>query len=334
MIVKELELVMIRRLKLAAIGAGVAIVFLLGGVVVSTAASLRAVTTVAPITDIVRRIGGAAVQVHGLVPDGVNSHTFQPTPRDMRYLAEADVVILNGLQLEVSTEKLLRSTGRPDLTILKLGDHTITKADWVFDFSFPESQSHPNPHLWLNVMYAMRYAELIRDQFRSLDPARAAIYEANTERYLRQLSDLDSCIASATTSIPPQHRKLLTYHDSWPYFARRYDMTVIGAIQPANFSEPSAREMARIIRQIQQTQVPAIFGSEVFKSSILEKIADETQVHYVNTLRDDVLPGEPGDSHHSYIGMMHANVRAMVHALGGDTAGFESCVTTLVAKQK
>ena len=111
-------------------------------------------------------------------------------------------------------------------------------------------------------------------------------------------------------------------------------MTVIGAIQPANFSEPSAREIARIIRQIQQSQVPAIFGSEVFKSSILEKIASETRVRYVNTLRDDVLPGQPGHPEHSYIGMMHANVRAMVHALGGDAATFKTCTATLAAIQK
>jgi len=304
------------------------------GRMTSIAAPLRVVTTVAPITDIVRQVGGTAIQLHGLVPDGVNSHTFQPTPRDLRYLADADMVILNGLHLEIPTEKLLRSNRHPELTILKLGDQTIAKADWVFDLSFPKSQNHPNPHLWLNVRYAMRYAELVRDQLRTLDPAHAATYDANTERYVHQLSKLDGCIASAIASIPPGQRKLLTYHDSWPYFARRYDMTVIGAIQPANFSEPSAREIARIIRQIQQSQVPAIFGSEVFKSSILEKIASETRVRYVNTLRDDVLPGQPGHPEHSYIGMMHANVHAMVHALGGDAAMFETCTAALAAIQK
>ena len=326
---------MTRRSHLAAI-AFVAVAILLMGqpAATSTGAPLRVVTTVAPITDMARQVGGAVIQLHGLVPSGVNSHTFQPTPHDMRYLADADVVILNGLHLDVATEKLLRSSRRPDLMILKLGDRTLEQADWVFDNGFPKSQGHPNPHLWLNVAYAMRYAELIRDQLRALDPAHAATYDANTESYLRQLSKLDRCIAAATASIPPPHRQLLTYHDSWPYFARRYDMTVIGTVQPATFSEPSAREIARIIRQIQQSQVPAIFGSEVFKSSILEKIAAETHARYVNTLRDDVLPGQPGHPEHSYIGMMHANVLAMAHALGGDAAGFKACTATLVAKQK
>ena len=99
-------------------------------------------------------------------------------------------------------------------------------------------------------------------------------------------------------------------------------MTVIGAIQPSTFSEPSARDIARIIRQIQQTRAPAIFGSEAFKSAILEKIAAETGVRYVSALRDDVLPGAPGHPEHSYIGMMRANVRAMVEALGGDATAF------------
>jgi ABC-type Zn uptake system ZnuABC Zn-binding protein ZnuA len=327
--------VITRQSHLASIGLVVVVILWVGRpVAMSLAAPLRVVTTVAPITDMVGQVGGTAIQLHGLVPGGVNSHTFQPTPRDMRYLVDADVVILNGLYLEVPTEKLLRSARRPELTILKLGDRSIATADWVFDFSFPKSQGHPNPHLWLNVVYAMRYAALIRDQLRALDPVHAVAYDANTERYVHQLSKLDGCIASAIASIPPPQRKLLTYHDSWPYFARRYDMTVIGAIQPGNFSEPSAREIARIIRQIQQAQVPAIFGSEVFKSAILEKIAAETRVRYVDTLRDDVLPGQPGHPEHSYIGMMRANVRAMVRALGGDAAVFETCTAALVAKKE
>ncbi len=147
-----------RRAHVAVIGFVAAAILSIGhSVMTSMAASLRVVTTVAPITDIARQVGGAVIELHGLVPGGVNSHTFQPTPRDMRYLADADVVILNGLHLEVPTEKWLRSHRRSERTVLKLGDRTLEKAAWVFDFSFPKSQGHPNPHLWLNVAYAMRY---------------------------------------------------------------------------------------------------------------------------------------------------------------------------------
>jgi ABC-type Zn uptake system ZnuABC Zn-binding protein ZnuA len=292
------------------------------------------VTTVAPITDLVRQVGGTAIQVHGLVPAGVNAHTFQSTPHAVQYLAEADLVILNGLYLEEPTEKLLRSSGKPGVTLLKLGEQTITRAEWVFDFSFPKAQGHPNPHLWLDVAYAMTYTALIRAQLSTLDPAHAALYHANAERYLARLTRLDQCILQATASIPPPQRTLLTYHDSWPYFARRYGLTVLGAMQPANFFEPSPRELARIIEQIRRQKVPAIFGSEVFPSKVLEKIALETGVRYITALRDDAFPGNPGDPEHSYIGMMLDNVRTMVQALGGTPAVLQSCAITLLRETK
>jgi zinc/manganese transport system substrate-binding protein len=282
---------------------------------------------VAPITDMVKQIGKETINLHGLVPEGVNSHLFSPTPGDIRYLAEADLIILNGLQLEVPTEKLARRSSKSDAIMFKLGDHTIQQSDWVFDESFPRAQGHPNPHLWLNVAHAMTYVTLIRDQLMALDPAHQTAYQSHTTAYLHQLKQLDRCIATSIATIPPPQRQLLTYHDSWPYFARRYGMTVIGAIQPASFAEPSARDVAQIIDQIRQSKVPAIFGSEVFPSKVLAKIADETQVQYVDTLRDDDLPSEPGDPQHSYVGMMLANVSTMVTALGGNPTALERCWT-------
>jgi manganese/iron transport system substrate-binding protein len=290
------------------------------------APALHVVTTVAPLTDLVRQIGGAALDVHGLVPEGVNSHTFQPTPGDVKHLAQADVIILNGLYLEVPTEKLARRSAKSEAVFLALGERTLGRAEWVFDFSFPKAQGHPNPHLWLNVAYAMKYVELIRDQLGARDPARQAWYQTNASRLLADLTRLDRCIATAVDTIPAAQRKLLTYHDSWPYFARRYGMAVVGAIQPASFADPSPREVARIIDQLRKEKVPAIFGSEVFPSKVLEKIAREAQVRYITSLRDDALPGAPGDPHHSYIGMMVANVTTMVSALGGVSSAFENCV--------
>ena len=298
------------------------------------AGPLRVVTTVSPITDMARQVGGSAIQLHGMVPEGVNSHTFRPTPRDVRYLAEADIIFLNGLYLEIPTEKLARRSGNAKVHILKLGDQTLQKANWIYDFSFPKDQGHPNPHLWLNVKYAMHYVSLLRDALIRLDRVHQSAYHDNAARYLRQLSQLDACIATAVSTIPPAHRTLLTYHDSWPYFARRYGMQVIGAVQPASFSEPSARDVARMIGQIRQSDVPAIFGSEVFPSKVLEKIAAEANVQYIKTLRDDDLPGAPGDPEHSYLGMMRANVHTMVSALGGNPDAFETCSAVLLAKKE
>jgi manganese/iron transport system substrate-binding protein len=289
-------------------------------------ASLRVATTVAPLTDMVQQVGGELLHVHGLVPEGVNSHTFQPTPGDVQYLAQADLVVLNGLHLEIPIEKLIQSSSKPGVTVVKLGEHTVSQAEWVFDASFPKAQGHPNPHLWLNVDYAMHYITVIRDHVSALDRDNAAVYHQNAARYLTQLAHLDGCIMAAMRTLQPHQRKLLTYHDSWPYFARRYGLTILGAIQPANFSEPSPREVARLIDQLRREKVPAVFGSEVFPSKVLLKIASEAGVRYVTTLRDDVLPGAPGEPDHSYLGMMRHNVTAILEALGGTPATFATCL--------
>jgi ABC-type Zn uptake system ZnuABC Zn-binding protein ZnuA len=170
----------------------------------------------------------------------------------------------------------------------------------------------------MNPIYAARYAELVRDALSTLDPAHVAQYRERTQQYTDRLAALDRAIAAAVATIPPPNRKLLTYHDSFAYFAPRYGLTVIGAIEPASFSEPSPREVTRVIRQLKQEKVPAIFGSEVFPSKVLDQIGREAGVRFVDTLRDDDLPGTLGSPEHSYIGMMLEDVRTMVTALGGN----------------
>jgi ABC-type Zn uptake system ZnuABC Zn-binding protein ZnuA len=274
-------------------------------------------TTVAPLTNIVKNVGGPHIKLHGLIPGGTDSHTFEPAPSDIRYIAEADLIILNGLYLEVPTEKLALANKKPGTRILKLGDHTISPKEYVFDRSFPQAEGHPNPHLWMNPLYAIRYAELARDALAEHDPTHATAYQERTRLFTQRLHELDRAIAAATKTIPSQHRKLLTYHDSFAYFAPRYGLTVIGAIEPASFSEPSPREIARVIQQLKQEKLPAVFGSEVFPSKVLDQIAQEAGVQFIATLRDDDLPGAPDSPQHSYIGMMLENVRTMATALGG-----------------
>jgi ABC-type Zn uptake system ZnuABC Zn-binding protein ZnuA len=279
--------------------------------------SLNALTTVAPLTNIVKNVGGPHIALHGLIPAGTDSHTFEPTPSDIRYLTEADLIILNGLDLEVPTEKLALANRKPEARILKLGDQTITPQEYVFDRSFPKSAGHPNPHLWMNPIYAARYAELVRDALATLDADNAPVYQERARLFTQRLYELDHAIAADVQTIPPQHRKLLTYHDSFAYFAPRYGMAVIGAIEPSSFSEPSPRDVARVIRQLKQEKLPAVFGSEVFPSKVLDQIGREAGVQFIATLRDDDLPGTPDSPQHSYIGMMLEDVRTMVTALGG-----------------
>ena len=280
---------------------------------------LKVVTTVAPITSIVENIGGDKIQLAGIIPEGINSHTFEPIPSDSKLLSSADLIILNGLDLETPTLNLAQANLKPGASIYSLGDKTIKEADYIFDFSFPKEQGHPNPHLWLNPEYAMRYATLVRDELIRLDLKNKAVYEQNAAQFLKKLEALDQAIKEAAQTIPQNNRRLLTYHDSWPYFARRYGFQVIGAVQPSDFADPSPREVVRLIEQIRREKVPAVFGSEVFPSPVLEQIAREAKSRYVDKLRDDELPGKPGNAQHSYIGMMIDNMTTMFEALGGST---------------
>ncbi|MEK7778610.1 MAG: metal ABC transporter substrate-binding protein, partial [Pseudomonadota bacterium] len=126
---------------------------------------------------------------------------------------------------------------------------------------------------------------------------------------------LDQAIFACVKTIPEKNRKLVTYHDSFAYFAPRYGMTVIAAIQPSDFSEPTPQEVIGVIKQIKQAGVPAIFGSDVFPSKIMKQIAREANVQFIDQLSDDELPAPPIDS---FIGMMTNNMAIMTQALGGN----------------
>jgi len=295
-----------------------ALLALAGQGVTAAAAELHVVTTVAPLTNIVANVAGQYARVTGIVPEGMNSHTFEPVPSDAKLLHDADVIIVNGLHLETLTVKLANKVKRPSTPIVYLGRHTIRKDEWRFDFSFPKAEGNPNPHLWMDVAFAMRYAETARDTLARLDPAHRDAYYANTTAYLARLSKLDAAVFDCIRSIPAGHRKLVTYHDSFAYFAPRYGMKVIAAVQPSDFSEPRPRDVAAIITQLKRERVPAIFGSVVFPSKVLKQISRESGTRYVNQLADDELPGKPGEPRHTYMGMMARDVRLITAALGGD----------------
>ena len=291
---------------------------------------LRVAVTVSPITNIVENMGGTRISVEGIVPEGTNSHTYVPAPSVARVLSAADLIVLNGLFLEEPTLEMAQANKREDARILTLGDQTISQDEWKFDFSFPRSEGHPNPHLWPDPILALEYAETVKDQLGELDPDNAGYYEENYQKFRQRIEDLDQRIYELIETVPPQNRKLLTYHDSWAYFATRYGMEVIGAVQPSDFSEPSAREVARLIDQVREQRVPALFGSEVFPSHVLEQVAREAGAQYIDKLRDDDLPGSPGDARHSYLGLMVENLETMIPALGGNASTLQGFDTSQV----
>src|SRR3989475_7557840 len=185
---------------------------------------IEVVASGAPITDIVRNVAGNAADVQSLIPEGVCPRASEPTADTARLIADADVIFLNGLDLEDPTLALAQSDKKDAPEIFLLGEHTLQPDGYLYDFSFPRSAGHPNPHLWMDVAYAIRYTELVRDELSRVDPGNAATYRANAEAYLKTLRTLNDAVQKAVDTIPPQDRLLLTYHDSFPYFAHHYGM--------------------------------------------------------------------------------------------------------------
>lgn len=287
--------------------------------------SLLVATTVAPITSIAANIAaGTATRVVGVVPEGTNSHTYEPPPSVAATMELADIVFINGLGLEDPTRDLAAANLREGAVICELGTSILPEDEWIFDFSFPADGGKPNPHVWTNPPMAGDFAALIRDSLSAADPANAATYSANYEAFVAKVDALDSAMETATASLDPDQRQLLTYHDAYAYFARHYGWSVIGAIQPSSFAEPTPRDVADLIEQVKSSGVRAIFGSEVFPSTVLEQIGDETGVRYVDVLRDDDLVGVPGDPEHSWLGLMRFDYVTMIEALGGDASALRA----------
>jgi ABC-type Zn uptake system ZnuABC Zn-binding protein ZnuA len=295
---------------------------------------LSVATTVSPITSIAAQIGGDRVDVAGIVPEGTNSHTFEPRPSVAELLSTVDVLFVNGLGLEEPTTKLAKSTMKSGGEIVELGTRAIPKRDYVYDFSFPRSGGKPNPHLWTDPQYALKYARVIRDTFVRRDAPNRAYYDANLRRFGVEVAKLDRAMRASFATIPRARRRLLTYHDAYAYFARSYGWDVIGAIQVSDFDDPTAKDVAALIEQVRKTKVPAIFGSEVFPSPVLKQIGAETGVQYVDVLRDDDLPGSPGAPEHSWQGLMRFDYITMTEALDGDAGPLRALRPRAVAPDR
>lgn len=281
-----------------------------------------------PIADLVARVAGDGVEVVSVVPMGADGHTYEPVPEDARTLARADVYIENGMGLnEVVTSFALANY--PAGTRHYMLSNRIPESEILSTDSAEEIAAHGhahdfNAHFWPDARYAGMYVEGIAEILSTQDPDGAAGYSERAAALNAQLTEMDEAFQVALATIPAENRELVVYHDSWSYYGRRYGIPVTGAIQPTDFSEPSAAELRDTIEQVREANVPAFFGSEVFPSDVLEVIAEETGAEYVADLSDDVLPGEPGSPEHSYVGMMVANTRTIVDALGGDSSALDT----------
>jgi ABC-type Zn uptake system ZnuABC Zn-binding protein ZnuA len=289
------------------------------------------VSTVAPLVDLVSTVAGDRAEVRGLIPAGENGHTYQPRPSDARTLAGADAFIDNGLGLNQSVTDFAFENIPKKAQVNFLGDNIPGSGLIGAPGSCHQGHCHGpvNAHLWPDPKYAATYVDAIFGALIQMDPAGEATYGRNAEQLTARINALHTAITTATATVPEANRKLVVYHDAWAYFARRYGYRMIGALQVANFAEPSAGEVRAMIDQIRAEAVPAFFGSEVFPSDVLRAVEEEAKARYVPDLADDRLPGKPGEPLHSYVGMMLTNAKLIVGNLGGDIAALEAFERTL-----
>ncbi len=265
---------------------------------------LTVVTTLTVLADLIQQVGGDKIQVKALVPPGGEVHTYQPTPDDIKAVARARIVFYNGAHLEEWIDETIRSAGKQDLLIVVLSQGLPV---------ISEDGGEPNPHLWLDVANAKVYVEKIRDTLGKEDTANAAYYADRARTSLAQLDLLDAWIRAEVDRIPQKRRKLVTFHDAFPYFARRYGFTHHGVLVASPGKEPSARELTQLARRIKRAEVPAVFAEAQFNPKAMEVLARDTGVKVITNLYNDSLSSGPEAE--NYVALMKHNVSQIVKAL-------------------
>ena len=266
---------------------------------------LRVVVTFSILGDLVRNVGGEGVVIHTLVGPDADAHMFEPSPADGVALAHASLIFENGLGLEPWLDKLYTAArARAARVVVSNGLKTAQHGE-------------VDPHVWHDVTQVISLVHNIREALIQADPAQASLYQTNHARYTAELHQLDTWIEDQVQTLPRERRKLVTSHETFGYFARRYGFDVLGAVL-ASFStetaDPSGAELARLVETVKRTQVPAMFAENVQNPRLLHQVATMAGVRLAPPLYTDAL-GKPGSAGDSYLKMMRYNVSTIVQAL-------------------
>ena len=265
--------------------------------------SLQVVATTTVFADIVAHVGGDRVTVRSIIPAGVGPEDYEPKPDDARALDGADLVVSNGVGLDEFLDGLIEANGN-DAPRLVLGDGvpTITV------------DGQPNPHFWLDpTIVSSHYVPAIEAKLSEIDPAGATTYRANAAAYAAEIGAMDAELTTQAETIPTADRKLVTFHDAFPYFARHYGFELVGVILGSPGQEPSAGELAALIDTVRAAGVKAVFSEAQFSPALAETLAREAGVaKVITTLYNDALGPAPADT---YLGMMRWNMSRIVEAL-------------------
>ncbi len=260
------------------------------------------------IAEFAREVAGDRATVHALIPPGQDPHTYQLTAADLRLLAEADLVLLNGGTLAPSVEQAVKTQVDPArVVVVSAGLEPLPAAR--------ENGEQVDPHFWLSVPNAISYVKTIRDTLVSADPEGASPYNQNAERLIKRLEELDAWVREQVSSIPPERRLLVTGHRVFTYFAREYGFTVVGTLVPSasTEAEPSAADLRRLIERIREKRVPAIFVERGFNPTLARQVAEATGAKVVEGLTDQPDPSRPEVA--TYEAMMRHNVMLLVEEL-------------------
>lgn len=274
---------------------------------------LPVVATTSIVADVVEQVGGDIVTVQTLLPLGSDPHSYQPAPRDMAAVADASLIFANGAGLEAFLQPLIDSAGAT-AKVIEVSDG-ITLLEGSEEDSDAADTHTGDPHTYTDPNIVLVWVENIRAALTELQPDKAAMFQANADRYSAELRDLDSWIRAQVETIPTENRVLVTDHLVYGYFAERYGFTQVGAVIPGFSTDaaPSAQELAQIEEQIRSYNAKAIFIGEGAVPAVVKQVVEDTHVLLVK-LYHASLSSPSGDAP-TYIKMMHYNVNAITAAL-------------------
>lgn len=262
-------------------------------------------TSISPLADLIKQVGGDKVQVVNLVPPGTDPHDFEPKPETVRQVANAKLFFANGVGQEYYLEKLVKNAGNSSL-------RTITLSEGL-PILGQEKDNPGNPHLWLDVQNTEIYVEKIRDTLIETYPEDKETFNKNAQAYLGDLKILDQWIKDQILALPADSRNIIVFHDAWSYYAKRYGLTILTPVVHSGQSEPSAKEYAEILQLIREHKVKAVFGEVGFNPKLIHQLANDSGIKVVDDLYDDTLGITPETD--SYIKVMKYNTKALVSAL-------------------
>ena len=269
-------------------------------------ATVAATTT--QIQDFVKNVGGGRVTVSGILKPNVDPHDYEPTVEVANAIAKADIVFVHGVGLDAWMDKTVKTGNAKAPVITATSGIKLLKGD--------ENEPEGDPHLWFDPTLVQIMVTNIADALAKVDPANAATYQANAKAYGDQLTQFDNQLKGIFNQVPKEQRKLVTNHDAFQYLAKRYDLTIVGAVIPSisDSAEPSAKQVNDLIDTIKKEKVKAIFAETSANPTVARQVAKETGIAIIDTLYGDTM-GEPGSDADTYLKMMAYDATTIANAL-------------------